>query len=110
MALHHLELHQLAEPGLSVLAGFSVWRFLKDRRPSDVAHDEQASPTTTRPPACSLEGTIRLMKASALERPVKVAAVLPLAATDPPREGTKASHRPRYRKNCGRFTNERRKN
>jgi len=60
--LHHLGLHDLAEPGFSGSRRALVGRFLKTggpamlRMPSDAAHDEQASLPRTRPPSCSLDG------------------------------------------------------
>jgi hypothetical protein len=39
-----------------VLAGLLVWRFLKDRQPSDAAYDEQTSQPGRHPSLCSLDG------------------------------------------------------
>jgi uncharacterized membrane protein YraQ (UPF0718 family) len=53
---HHLELHDVAEPGFSGSRRASRPALPQDRRPSDAAHDEPASQPRTRPRSCSLDG------------------------------------------------------
>jgi uncharacterized protein len=54
--LHHLGLHDLAEPAFSGSRQALGLAFPQDRRPGDAAHDEPTSQPRTRPPACSLAG------------------------------------------------------
>jgi len=60
--LHHLELHDLAEPCFSGSRRVSRVALPQDGRASDAAHDEQAGQRWTGPPLCSLKPTQVLIK------------------------------------------------